>query len=349
MYSLIRPFLFMLDGERSHHAGMNLACVARRLGMLRFYRYNSPTTPSKVFGLTFPNPVGLAAGFDKNANYLTTLGKMGFGYVEVGTVTPRPQIGNPKPRLFRIPQAQAIVNRMGFNNAGVDHLVRNVERAKYKGILGINIGKNADTPMEQAHEDYLTCMDKVYEHADYITINISSPNTANLRDLQHDEALYSLLSRLLERRETLIPRSGVRAPLIVKISPDLDQAGVETMARTLERCPIDGLIATNTTLSRDGVGQLPNGDQKGGLSGAPLREQSMWMLRLLRNHIPNGMPIVSAGGIMNGNDVLQRLAAGASLVQLYSGLIYRGPGLVGECVQAAEARKQAPTSLHRHA
>ena len=283
-------------------------------------------------GLDFPNPVGLAAGLDKNAEHIDALARLGFGFIEVGTVTPRPQPGNPRPRLFRIVEKEAVINRFGFNNVGVDAFLRNVERAQWKGVLGINIGKNADTPAERAVEDYETCLDKVYARASYVTINISSPNTRNLRDLQQADQVENLLSRLAGKRDQLIQKHGKRVPLALKVAPDLDAQQVKAIAAAVRRHRIDAVIATNTSLSRDGVENLQNANEAGGLSGAPIKRRSTAVLQLLRNELKNEACLIGVGGILNGADAHEKFAAGASLVQLYTGLVYRGPALVAQCV-----------------
>jgi dihydroorotate dehydrogenase len=279
-------------------------------------------------GIDFPNPVGLAAGLDKNARVIDGMAALGFGFIEVGTVTPLPQPGNPKPRLFRLPEAQGIVNRFGFNNLGVDQLLRNVEAAKYRGVLGINIGKNFATPMENAVDDYLICLRKVYPHASYVTVNISSPNTKNLRALQEKEALSSLLQSLKQEQAQLADRHGKYVPVVLKIAPDLSLEQIHEIADLLMTHKMDGVIASNTTLSRDAVQGLKHADQAGGLSGAPVREKSTWVIRELAQRLQGSLPIIGVGGILSGDDALAKMAAGADLVQLYSGLIYQGPGLV---------------------
>lgn len=285
-------------------------------------------------GLRFPNPVGLAAGLDKNARYIDALAALGFGFIEVGTVTPRPQPGNPRPRLFRIDQAQAVINRMGFNNEGVDRLVDNVRRTRFRGVLGINIGKNFDTPLERAAEDYVHCLRKVYPLASYVTVNISSPNTKGLRELQESAQLEGLLSAVAGERRRLADAHGRQVPLAVKIAPDLDGAQIGAIAELLDRHHIDAVIATNTTTARHGVAGLAHGDEAGGLSGAPLTQRATAIVRQLAQALGNALPVIGVGGIMNGADARQKIAAGASLVQLYTGLIYRGPALVGECIDA---------------
>jgi len=279
-------------------------------------------------GLEFPNPVGLAAGFDKNAEHIDALSKLGFGFIEVGTVTPRPQRGNQKPRLFRIPAAQAIVNRMGFNNHGVEQLVKNIKRAKYRGILGVSIGKNADTPIESAVDDYLFSFDKVYDYASYVALNISSPGTPNLRQLQRKKDLSELLSKLKLKQRKLTETHGKYVPLVVKIAPDLTQGEVQDIAETLIEHNIDGVIATNTTLSREGVESMENNTEKGGLSGAPLCKKATTIVRQLNDALDEKIPIIASGGIMTMEDAQEKFNAGASLVQIYSGLIYSGPKVV---------------------
>ncbi|MEI7842105.1 MAG: quinone-dependent dihydroorotate dehydrogenase [Gallionellaceae bacterium] len=334
MFQLIRPALFSLDPETAHHATLNALKSANCLGALSFVTQQPVNDPRTVMGLTFPNPVGLAAGLDKNGEYIDALAALGFGFIEIGTVTPRPQPGNPKPRLFRLPQAQAIINRMGFNNHGVDALISNVKQAKFKGILGINIGKNADTPIEKAADDYLIGLRKVYEHASYVAINISSPNTKNLRQLQGGDELDALLGQLKAEQEKLAQQHGKYIPLAVKIAPDLDSEQIKNIAALLIKHRIDGVIATNTTLSREGVEGLPHGAETGGLSGAPVRDKSTAVIRLLAAELKGVLPIIGVGGILNGADAVEKIQAGSSLVQMYSGMIYRGWELVGECATA---------------
>lgn len=293
-------------------------------------------SPRQVMGLNFPNAVGLAAGLDKNAAHLDALATLGFGHIEVGTVTPRPQSGNPKPRLFRLPSAAAIINRMGFNNLGVDALVANVQRSAYRGILGINIGKNKDTSNALAVDDYLLCLEKVYPHASYVTINISSPNTQHLRDLQKDEALDALLSSIKLRQATLAQQHGRYVPIALKIAPDLDDSQIAAIAALLMVHQVDGVIATNTTLSRNEVRGLPHANEAGGLSGAPVRGASLRVIRTLGRHLQGSVPIIGVGGVLTGADAVEKINAGAALVQLYSGLIYRGPALVKECALAID-------------
>lgn len=290
-------------------------------------------------GLTFPNPIGLAAGLDKNGTCINGLAALGFGFIEIGTVTPRPQPGNPKPRLFRLPEAQAIINRMGFNNNGVDALIDNVKQAKFKGILGINIGKNADTPIEKAADDYLICLRKVYTHASYVTVNISSPNTKNLRQLQGGDELDALLSQLKAEQGRLAKLHEKYVPIALKIAPDLDSGQIKQIAELLIRHRIDGVIATNTTLSREGVESLPHSNEAGGLSGKPVREKSTLVIRQLAAELKGALPIIGVGGILKGEDALDKMQAGASLVQFYSGMIYRGWDLVAECAAAVKQTK----------
>ena len=334
LYSLARPFLFQLDPERAHRSTMHALAIAHRVGLTGLIAGRAPSSPRKVMGLEFPNPVGLAAGLDKNGEYIDALGALGFGFIEVGTVTPRPQPGNPAPRLFRLAQAHAIINRLGFNNDGVERLLMNIARARYGGILGINIGKNFDTPFERAAQDYLYCLRKVYTAASYITVNISSPNTANLRQLQQAGELDRLLGALDGERRKLADHHGRRVPLAVKIAPDLTQADIAGMAALFIEHSIDAVIATNTTTSREGVDGLPDADQAGGLSGAPLKVPSTEVVRQLATALAGRLPIIAAGGILSGADAHEKIAAGASLVQLYSGLVYEGPALVGKVAEA---------------
>ena len=331
LYDLVRPLLFRLDPEAAHN--FSLALLSRA-GRLLPPAQPLAAQPVELMGLRFPNRVGLAAGLDKNGEAIDGLARFGFGFVEIGTVTPRPQPGNPRPRLFRLPAAEAIINRMGFNNEGVDALLANVARARWQGVLGINIGKNFDTPIERAADDYLACLDKVYAAAGYVTINISSPNTQNLRALQGENELDALLAALKARQQALADRHGRYTPLCLKIAPDLDAAQVQAIADALRRHRIDGVIATNTTLARDAVAHLPHGSETGGLSGAPVREHSTRVVRQLAAALAGEVPIIAAGGIMSGADAAAKIAAGARLVQIYSGLIYRGWTLVKDCVTA---------------
>ena len=345
MFQLIRPALFALDPETAHHATLNALKTAHCLGTLPLLVKRPADDPRTVMGLTFPNPVGLAAGLDKNGDCIAGLAALGFGFIEIGTVTPLPQPGNPRPRLFRLPQAQGIINRMGFNNDGVDRLIENVKRAGYHGILGINIGKNAATPIEKAADDYLICLRKVYAHAGYVTVNISSPNTKNLRQLQGGDELDALLAQLKAEQLKLADMHGKYVPLALKIAPDLDAGQIKQIAALLTKHRIDGVIATNTTLSREGVEYLPYGAETGGLSGAPVRDKSTAVIRALAAELQacaeqgrgSALPIIGAGGILSGADAAEKINAGAALVQVYSGLIYRGPALVGECCAAIRA------------
>ena len=334
LFQLFRPALFALDPEIAHHTTIEGLKTASCLGLTSLVFKRPANDPRTVMGLTFPNPVGLAAGLDKNGEVINALAAFGFGFIEIGTVTPRPQPGNPKPRMFRLPQAQGIINRMGFNNEGVDALIANVKRAKFKGILGINIGKNADTPIEKAADDYLIGLRKVYEHASYVAINISSPNTKNLRQLQGGDELDALLAQLKAEQEKLAQLHGKYVPLAVKIAPDLDADQIKSIAALLIKHRIDGVIATNTTLSREGVEGLPHGSEAGGLSGAPVREKSTAVIRQLAAELHGALPIIGVGGILTGADAVEKIQAGAALVQVYSGMIYRGQGLVTECAAA---------------
>lgn len=336
-YSLARPFLFGLDPETAHELTMESLALVQDTPLKWAYCNSFIDDPVTLAGITFPNRIGLAAGLDKNARCIDGLGSLGFGFVEVGTVTPKPQPGNPKPRMFRLPQAKALINRLGFNNDGLDAFIANVKRSSFRSkgrILGLNIGKNATTPIENATSDYLIALAGVYPHADYVTVNISSPNTANLRSLQSDEALDALLGAVSARREELAKQHGRRVPVFVKIAPDLDEAQVAVIAATLERHGMDGVIATNTTISRDAVKGLPHAEEAGGLSGAPVLEPSNRVIRLLRAQLGQGFPIIGVGGVMSGADAVSKLQAGADLVQIYTGLIYRGPDLVNEAARS---------------
>ena len=329
-YTLLKPLLFQLDAELTHDLTLKALKLAEKSGVLYCYPKAPICAPREVMGLSFPNPVGLAAGLDKNGAVIDGMSKLGFGFIEVGTVTPRPQLGNPRPRLFRVPAAEGIINRFGFNNLGVDNLVENVKAAKYKGVLGINIGKNFDTPNEKAVEDYLLCMQKVYAHASYITVNISSPNTKNLRDLQEKEALSSLLGSLKLEQSKLAEKHGKYVPITLKIAPDLIEKQVIEIADLLMQHQIDGVIATNTTLAREAVKGMKNAEEAGGLSGAPVRNLSTMVIQQLSKQLQGALPIIGVGGILSGADAVEKIAAGASLVQVYSGLIYKGPKLVHE-------------------
>ncbi len=333
LYQLTRPALFAMAPERAHNATLTSLKLAQKTGLLsRIYpKINQPVT---CMGIRFDNPVGLAAGLDKNGDYIDALAALGFGFIEIGTITPRPQHGNPHPRLFRLPQAQAIINRMGFNNDGVDQLVENVKAAKYKGVLGINIGKNADTPVENAVDDYLICLNKVYQYASYITVNISSPNTQGLRSLQSGDALTDLLKQLKNQQLYLAEKYRHYVPLVLKVAPDLNAEDVNFISQQLLRFKIDGLITTNTTLSRDGVEDLAHGDETGGLSGAPVFDKSTDCLKAFAQHLQGRIPLFGVGGISTGDQARIKMDAGASLVQIYSGLIYQGPDLINDCVNA---------------
>lgn len=344
-YSLARPFLFSMDAEKAHELTLNALARTQGTPLQCAWSTRRVDDPFELAGLRFPNRIGLAAGLDKNARCIDGLGALGFGFVEVGTVTPLGQPGNPKPRMFRLPDAQALINRLGFNNDGLEAFIANVKQARFRQrpgqpmLLGLNIGKNAATPIARATEDYLICLDGVYPHADYVTVNISSPNTKNLRALQSDEALDQLLGALAARRAELASRHGRKVPLFVKIAPDLDEAQIDVIAATLQRHGMDGVVATNTTLSRDKVQGLPHGDEAGGLSGAPVLAMSNQVIRLLRERLGAGYPIIGVGGVMSAEDAVSKLDAGADLVQIYTGLIYRGPSLVTDAALALKARR----------
>jgi len=333
-YPLARPFLFALDPETAHELTFAGLDRAARLGIARMLAPRLPASPVTVMGITFPNRVGLAAGLDKNAAHLAGLAALGFGFLEAGTVTPRPQPGNPRPRMFRLPRAEALINRLGFNNGGVKAFVANVARTRYSGVLGINIGKNFDTPNERAADDYVACLRAVYPKAHYVTVNISSPNTKGLRDLQAEDMLAALLVRLKGEQAALAQAHGRYVPLAVKIAPDLSDDALRGIARLLIAHKIEGVIATNTTIARDGVAGQPHAEEAGGLSGAPLRERSTAVVRTLARELDGAVPIIGVGGILSGQHAREKIAAGASLVQVYTGLIYRGPALVAECVEA---------------
>ena len=365
LYALTRPALFALDPERAHGVTLSSLELAYRSGLLSRL-YPKLHQPVECMGIAFDNPVGLAAGLDKNGDHIDALAALGFGSIEIGTITPRPQAGNPKPRLFRLPAAHAIINRMGFNNEGaaaavarlsgprggvvgvkiinrmgfnndgVDKLVENVSRAQYKGVLGINIGKNFDTPVEKATDDYLICLEKVYAHASYVTVNISSPNTKGLRDLQSGDALSQLLHALKNRQAQLATTHRHYVPLVLKVAPDLDEDAIAFISEQLVRFEIDGLITTNTTLSREGVDGLPHGQETGGLSGQPVFEKSTQVLEQFAMYLQGQIPLIGVGGILQGSDAKAKIDAGASLVQVYSGLIYRGPDLINDCVRALQ-------------
>ncbi|HWG66616.1 MAG TPA: quinone-dependent dihydroorotate dehydrogenase [Rhodanobacteraceae bacterium] len=339
MYSTLRPLLFSLEPEAAHGLTLYALGVAQRSNLMRFVAQPPPAElPVRAFGIDFPTPVGLAAGLDKNGEHLDALGALGFGFIEIGTVTPRPQPGNPKPRMFRLPEHEAIINRMGFNNAGVDALARNVEQAQWRGVLGINIGRNKDTPNERAADDYLTCLERVYPLASYVTVNVSSPNTPGLRDLQEGDSLQRLIATLMEAREKFIAQHGVRKPILLKIAPDLDDTQMDAIASALAGSGIDGLICTNTTVDRAGVAGALHANEQGGLSGKPLFEKSTAVLRGMAQRLGDRVPLIGVGGVLTGSDAADKITAGAKLVQIYSGMIYRGPWLLTECVE--EIRRQ---------
>ncbi|WP_295950895.1 quinone-dependent dihydroorotate dehydrogenase [Rhodoferax sp.] len=346
-YALARPFLFGMDPEAAHDLTLNAIARTQGTPLECLYRQTRISDPITLAGLQFPNRVGLAAGLDKNARCIDGLGAMGFGFVEVGTVTPLAQPGNPQPRMFRLPAAQALINRLGFNNGGLAAFVANVQRAQFRRkaqgqpmLLGLNIGKNAATPIERATDDYLLALDGVYPHADYVTVNISSPNTKNLRALQSDEALDGLLGTVAARRAALAVQHGKRVPIFVKIAPDLDEAQVAVIAATLLRHGMDGVVATNTTLARDAVKGMAHGEEAGGLSGAPVREGSNRVVRQLRNALGPAFPIIGVGGILSAADAVAKIEAGADVVQIYTGLIYQGPALVQQAALALKSMKK---------
>lgn len=339
MYEFIRKILFKLDAETSHELTLDLLGAAQRLGLIKFFAPKVASKPVELLGLSFPNPVGLAAGLDKNGDYIDALGNLGFGFIEIGTITPRPQAGNPKPRLFRLAEHQAIINRMGFNNKGVDHLVAQVKKSKYKGVLGINIGKNFDTAVEDADNDYKICLEKVYAHADYVTVNISSPNTPGLRNLQFGDSLKSLLSTLKTTQNRLAEEQGKYVPILVKIAPDMDQDETKLVAAALLESNMDGVIATNTTLEREAVAGHKHAEEAGGLSGRPVQAGSTRVINWLKAELDEKMPIIGVGGIIDGPSAAEKSKSGADLVQVYSGFIYRGPKLISEANDAIAAIK----------
>ena len=338
MYEYLRPLLFALDAEAAHRLTLYGLDVAHRSALGHFIARPPAELPVSAFGIDFPNPVGLAAGLDKNAEHLDALGALGFGFVEVGTVTPRPQAGNDKPRMFRLPRHEAIINRLGFNNAGVDALVRNVQESSYRGVLGINIGKNKDTPNERAVDDYLFCLERVYAHASYITVNISSPNTQGLRDLQEEATLRRFIGTLRETQERLGSQQGKRKPMLLKIAPDLGETELDAIAEVLLAAGVDGVICSNTTIDHSAVVDDPQSAETGGLSGKPLFTRSTAVLRDMHARLQGRVGLVGVGGILEGGDAVEKLDAGAALVQIYSGMVYRGPQLIGECVE--EIRRQ---------
>jgi len=340
-YKFLRSLLFKLDAETAHNLSLKALDVLHKFHLSRLLFGAPVEAPVNVMGISFPNRVGLAAGLDKNGDHFAALADCGFGFVEIGTITPRPQPGNPQPRLFRLPEAQAIINRMGFNNLGVEHLVAQVKKTQFNGVLGINIGKNFDTAVENAADDYVHCLQQVYEYADYITVNISSPNTPGLRDLQFGDSLKELLSQVKSAQKKLAQRHNRYVPIAVKIAPDMGDKSIEWLAKTLIEHEMDAVIATNTTISRDGVEGLMHGDEAGGLSGVPVRDKADHVLQVMAVHLEGALPIIAAGGISCAADAKRKIQLGASLVQIYSGFIYQGPALVHECAQvlSSEASK----------
>jgi dihydroorotate dehydrogenase len=350
LYALARPLLFALDPETAHRLTLSLADAAHAAGLSGLFSRNL-SNPVRAMGLEFPNPVGLAAGLDKHAEHVGALSALGFGFLELGGVTPRPQPGNPRPRLFRVPEARALINRFGLNSVGIDVFTDNLRQAREKAgaktIIGVNIGKNKDTPNETAADDYLRCLETLYPHVDYVSLNVSSPNTPGLRDLQDAETLPALLLNIKNKREELRDKHGRNVALALKIAPDLDDSAIRSIADIARRERMDGVIATNTTVARADVEQYPNGVQAGGLSGAPLRERSTRVVRLLAAALGGEIPIIGVGGILSGADAAEKLDAGATLVQIYTGLIYRGPELVSECVSACLAKSRTASSASR--
>jgi dihydroorotate dehydrogenase len=343
-YGLARKALFAMDPEAAHDLTLKSLQKTHDCSLTRKLLNNTQSAPMQLMGLRLNNPVGLAAGLDKDGAHIDALGNLGFGFVEVGTVTPRAQPGNPKPRMFRLPQAHALINRMGFNNHGLEQFIANVKRSHYRqagGILGLNIGKNADTPIERAVDDYLICLTGVYPHADYVTVNISSPNTKNLRELQGGDALDNLLGAIDAKRNDLAQTHGKRVPIALKIAPDVDAEQIEVISHALVHHHMDGVIATNTTIARDAVKGMAHADEAGGLSGAPVHEMSLQVIAQLRQQLGPDFPIIGVGGIMSGLQAQEKINAGANAVQLYTGLIYRGPALIGECVNALKVIKSA--------
>lgn len=340
MYSLLRKALFLTDPETAHGLALESLKLGHNVGATAIL-CRTIRQPRTVMGLEFPNPVGLAAGMDKNGDYIDALGGLGFGFIEVGTITPRPQPGNPKPRVFRLEQANAMINRLGFNNRGVDYLVRQAARRQFKGILGINIGKNFDTPNEKAADDYLLCLEKVYGFADYVTVNISSPNTKGLRDLQDADRLHQLLGALDRRRVELAGEHTKRVPLVVKVAPDLEDRQIPEIADVVTQSGFDGLIATNTTISREAVRGMRHAGEPGGLSGEPVREQANHVLAMFRDALPGDIALIGTGGIVSGADAAEKIRLGADLVQFYTGFVYKGPDLVSDCLDAIKALDHA--------
>jgi len=346
-YALLRPLVFALDAETAHRVTLQTLKSLEKVGLVPSAAPAPVHCARDVMGISFANPVGLAAGLDKNGEFIDALSRLGFGFIEVGTVTPRPQPGNPQPRVFRLPQARAVINRLGFNNDGVDRLVDNVRNARYRGVLGINIGKNADTPIERAADDYLACLRKVYSAASYVTINVSSPNTRDLRALQRAGELDRLLGALKSEQQRLADAQGRHVPLAVKIAPDLDAAQILAIADTVRRHAIGAVIATNTTTARNGVAGLPHAEETGGLSGAPLAARATTVIEQLAGALAGEVPIIGVGGILGADDARRKIEAGAQLVQLYTGLIYRGPELVTECVNALCAKPELVADQRR--
>ena len=340
MYGLARPFLFCLDAERAHDIGLKGIETAYRTGLGGLFASKPAPLPTRVFGIDFPNPVGLAAGLDKNGAYIDALASLGFGFIEIGTTTPRPQSGNPKPRMWRLPEHTAVINRLGFNNEGVDALLRNVERARFGGVLGINIGKNKDTPNDRAVDDYLFCLERVYARATYITVNISSPNTQGLRDLQEEETLKRFVGTLREAQERLAAQHGSRKPMLLKIAPDLSEAELDGISAVLREARVDGVICTNTTIDRAAVTGAPHAQETGGLSGKPLFAKATSILRGMKQRLGDSVPLIGVGGITDGAAAAEKMGAGASLVQFYTGMVYRGPALIGECVEAIRGARR---------
>lgn len=338
MYGLARSLLFCLDAERAHDLSLKAIEAAYRSGLNPLLAAKPPKLETEAFGIRFPNPVGLAAGLDKNAAHIDALAALGFGFIEVGTTTPRAQAGNPKPRMFRLPEHEAVINRLGFNNEGVDALVRNAEKSRFTGVLGINIGKNKDTPNERAIDDYLFCLERVYARASYVTVNISSPNTQGLRDLQEEETLKRFIGALRGAQERLAAKHGRRKPMLLKIAPDLSESELDAMAEVLMAARIDGVICTNTTIDRSAVSGHRYANEAGGLSGKPVFGKSTEVLRGMAARLGSNTPLIGVGGISSGADAHAKLDAGARLVQFYTGMVYRGPALIGECVDAIRGR-----------
>ncbi|RBP31134.1 dihydroorotate oxidase A [Marinobacter pelagius] len=334
MYGVIRNLLFRFPPEQAHNLALGSLDVAQKLGLLSAFSPKIDALPVNVMGLDFPNPVGLAAGLDKNADHLDALGALGFGFIEVGTVTPRAQPGNPRPRMFRLPEHQAIINRMGFNNEGLEHLLHRVDHRHYRGILGINVGKNKDTPNEESESDYRKGIAAVYSRADYITVNVSSPNTPGLRDLQFGDSLKGLLEAIKDEQRRCEQETGKYVPIAVKIAPDMDDTGIRFVANALLDTGLDGVIATNTTISRDAVAGHRHADEAGGLSGDPVREASLRVIQGLYAELGERLPIIGVGGITDGESAAEKVRAGAKLVQIYTGFIYKGPALIKEAVEA---------------